>query len=75
VTTTGRFFAKILTLAAVTGVHELSFIGVAFHGKVYVLLENSNDSVNQNHHTFLDFDVALKSKKDNPCDQNIDTVV
>ena len=49
VTATRRFLTEILTLAAITGVCELSLTCVTFHGKVDVLLENSNDTVNQNH--------------------------
>ena len=52
VTTTRGFLTEVLTLAAITGVCELSLIGVTFHWKVDVLLENTNNPVNQNHNNF-----------------------
>ena len=63
VTTIRGFLTEILTLTAVTGVRELSLIGVAFHGKVDILLENTNNPVNQNHHIFHILILHLRAKK------------
>ena len=49
VATTWRFSTKVFTFTAIPRIRELSFVGITFHGKVNILLENSNDSINQNH--------------------------
>lgn len=46
---TWGFSTEILTLTPVSWVCELPLICIAFHGKVNILLENSDDAVNQNH--------------------------
>lgn len=44
-----RFSTKVFTVAAISWVCELSFVGITFHRKVNILLENSNDTIYQNH--------------------------
>lgn len=53
--TTWGFSTKIFTRTTISGICELSFVGITFHGKVNILLENSNDTVNQNHTPFKNF--------------------
>lgn len=49
VATTWGFSTKVFTVAAISWVCELSFVGITFHRKVNILLENSNDTIYQNH--------------------------
>jgi len=50
--TTRRFSTKVFTLATVTGVCELSLVCVTLHGKVNVLLKDSNDAIDEYHNNF-----------------------